>query len=1001
MINITFIIICIIILIFKLFEFLFNNFSKNNKISKNNNFSKNNKINLYNQNNKNEIKGGLTIENPKKCLLLKKIVLDLLSLNKIEFDLKSEKIINDEEKNFLDKYEINSFPVKFTYIDLNYNTINNYDNNKFNQLFKKYIISDENKINLNEKELEQLEVDILDQQSELELIYYDITEYCICNVIKKENYASNLILEDLSPNEKKEINDELNTIYVDNLIVKLCSKFFNIIYIKNFDNIKNLLNLYRLKDELKNQKYIKNILNLFDCFRFYNFIISSFSSFNSFKVTNFKGLDKDLNLSNLEVLYDYMLTINKFYQDENISLDFNYFEDRNKDTFDDENCLFVFNYYDKIINQTKRIMLGNIEEKNINDDVTNLINEVEQKRNCTSINYDSKLQLVTFLFKRIMTYTSKLIIDLIEIDNEYLKTNSNLYNIFEKTINNSLINNTDNLIIEDKKIDIFTIIDVLKFYFNNFNYNEKTILEMIIPNVKDKIYMNSYEFIYMSMQQFSFDKNFYKTILDLVVEENKNKIDIKNRYQILSLNSEEQILLYLNSEEQKLVSFRIENLLAMNLVFYDTPGHATIIIIQKIINKDKKMINLFFFNPHEKYELEEKTTDSYSIYFQEFVDIFKSSNNIEGWIINSINSKLVSYQNLQKLFELSVIDSPGMCLITSYLFAYLIITISLNIDIDISNISLINKYIYNYFNNQLFSEKFKIINNGNDNECKIILEEKLEEKLDDDENINYYAKLRDSSYDNKLLFLSGINRYKLESKFNKTNNNTLNFILNFGFLIIKKYLNNNIDFDFIYPSYKSKITVQDKIYNYIIKKIDDIDEKISQRDKFRENLNLSLIELEKLYHNETYGINTYTNNFNIISEKINSLNYLFNFLNSPLNLHQYLPEIKLNNDKISIMDNWKNWEKIQIQTWLVFIVFRDYFYNFNKKDKKFIKYGYIIKNNNLYKFIYKFCNYFNDNIKLNNFWCLNGGFKNNKMYELLDDKQKKIFKYHLKLLYGK
>ena len=177
-----------------------------------------------------------------------------MSLNKIEFELKSEKIINDEEKNFLDKHEINSFPVKFTYTDLNYNTINNYDINKFNQLFKKYIISDENKINLNEKELEQLEVDILDQQSELELIYYDITEYCKCSVIKKENYASNLILEDLSPNEKKEINDELNTIYVDNLIVKLCSEFFNIIYIKNFDNIKNLLNLYRLKDELKNQK---------------------------------------------------------------------------------------------------------------------------------------------------------------------------------------------------------------------------------------------------------------------------------------------------------------------------------------------------------------------------------------------------------------------------------------------------------------------------------------------------------------------------------------------------------------------------------------------------------------------------------------------------------------------------------------------------------------------------------------------------------------------------
>jgi len=1006
MINISFIIIGIIILVFKFFELLFNRFGKSNKDININSY------NFKNQKNQNEIKGGLTIENTKKCLLLQKIVLDLLSLNKINFKLSVDKIFNDtQKKEFLKYHEIKEYSMEFKYLNLNYDLINNYDSNKINNLFVQYM-DDEKQINENKEELEE---NIILQNSELEIIKNELEDINICNKISKKEFVNILPSENIqfSNYTIKKINEKINDFYVENVIIKLCSEYFNIIYIKNIKNIEELLKLYDLEIINKKQARIKNILNLFECFRFYNLIIIKFMSFAFFKKNNNFTIIIHKIAHIKRFLYEYN-KINLNSEQEKINLkefsnfpsidenNINYCIDEtlHKEIFDKKN-LFGNEFYVKIINEIKNMLFKNDEEKEINTELNTEINAFNEQLSLImnqninlkdnpnqigkTLGYLFKVYIIDFLFKRIMKYTSNLIVDLIEIDNEYLEINDNLYEIFEEKIQNSLINNINILSFEEKKIDVFTEIDVFKFYFENINYNNELkddtnynhLKNDIVKIVEEKAYMNSYEFIYMNMQKFKYDTNFYQTILDLIEEENKN---IKNNFQILMIDFDKKTSLPEN--------FKIENLQKINLLFFRLPGHATIVIIQKNINENK--INLLFFNPHEYFTLEEnKDKNKYSSLFNNFVDKFKKLNNEEK-NIHSFDSKLVSYKNLQKLFELSLKNQYiGMCLITSFLFTYLIIHISLSIDIDISNISLINKYIFNYFNKQLFSENFKFINENRYNNNEIFLEKK--ENLEENKNIiNYYDELNNSNllYNNKLLLLSDPKMRQLTSKLLKKNNYNLNFILNFGILIIKKYLNKYVNLNKFFPSTKMFDVVLSFSDNDILQKIQYRIKIITEKYSYEEkdlNLMNSLKKIKQNYELKTIYDMIYQDYINN-----NSIEYLFYTAEQKFKLtyKNYINEI----------NNWKNWNKNKILTWLVFIVFKEYFYKTYEDENEFFILKYDNINNNLYKFIYEIHKKFDLNQIIYGFLDKNNNFENNEFYILLNDKQKKKFQYHLNLL---
>ena len=970
----TFIIICIIILIFKFFEFLFNRIG-NKKLQNDNKLKNDNKL------------GGTIYKNKLKCQLLLDIILNLIKQNCIDF------IVNINDFNINVKNN-------FCYININdidvYNIIN-----KFNKINKENYLQNNNEYIINAYEYDENK------------LAQNFNEY----------------IENIKNNIKNNINKQNKVIEVTENKDNIIFKKINIYDFINNDNIKEEIKKIENFDEIKNNNNVKLILyNIYMFELFKNNLLINYQNYELIEEYLLLNINKNKN-ENLEKLFKFIKykkinNDNKIYFQElnfnNIKilmpfdLDFPEFDERsfekkclkkyiklNKDFFNnnnikkdicynyDNNDIFIFK--NKYINKLNSEIKNNEVEEN-NKEYLNFINLHQEKvfNKLEIINQEEIIKLINNEIKENIFN----LLDIIDfLYDEYKFNNIKLNEIFVKQINNIAQKFDENL-------TIFNKIDYYKFYFDNIDYNKNENAFFKTQEIYKKItpkYLYFFDFVWMNMQENLQGEKIY-LIIDLLKEtisENTNEqklnfdnIDFKSiDFGLDSSNSITKKYFSNNESKNDNNEYDIIHMKNNTIISFHAPGHAMILIIQKI---KETHINLYHFNPYENFDSTKNKKDDFSKYLEIFINVFKKKNEQNNKKINVISSNFVSYKNLQNLFESQNL-SNGMCLLTTYLFVYFYIYISLYMEINENNFSIINKYIYYYFKNELFTKENNYFKNNfnnnqiietkeieNEDDRKNVLDENIipEKYLNNNEEIfsNYENFLinQEKIFINKNLLilnkteeqLSKINFYvniknqnKIETQKNKFNK--INFILNFGLLLIKKYVKKEM---IIYNNFKI------------------IDDNLFQLINYGENniINFSIKTFLEEY------------NLNYIDYKIDQSKIICKKKNTIIP-YQYLLLLNVNllkiYSKIDILYNWKNWNEYDIFTWLIFIVFKNTFINFNfyrfnnSNEKNHIQ--------NLYDFVYNFSLLFQKNNE-NKFLSENLNLENIFLRENIE----KLSKYH-------
>jgi len=929
MINISFIIICIVILIFKVFEFIFKRFS-NNKLQN---------YNLQNEKLQNDNKlGGTIYKNKLKCQLLLTIINELLKCSNICFYVKfnnyyisvkyNELSMLNDEFNFL----ANNLEFKFKEINKNYylqtekQEYKNYDEeikviNNFNHEFK-------NKINENLNIKIQIIEDKNDNKDNIKILTR-CQSYNIFNFIKNNNYDPKIF--DIIFNKVKDNNYGSNIIDINNIDdenIKLI--LYDMIIYKLIEN-NRLLQIYtnRYIDEYKPlnySKYINSILN-----------IKNFVKLIKNKQTN------ETN-NNEQILYSYKITYNnnELNNDINILIPYQY---------DIPKIILKYNN-DFNNNFNNNINLNNGKNYYLFNDITKDEFKIENEnaKYISELKLEDKIKIVSKKFQELKEHIFNLL-DIIDFYIfEYNDFNQKISQFFNKYKNNNIIDNNNN------KLTIFDKINCYKFYFDNIDKTKEENKEIIdrFPDIEKKInnspvYIYLFDFIWINIQNYLVNNltNNIDLVVDLFKEDlklnNVNNHDFINKIDFITIKSKDISEIKEGEEnipENILLNHFNNNVFLQNsvnsnkefiIISFIVPGHATIILIQQ----KSDHFNVLFFNPHSSFDTKVDETNIYLKYFNVFLKIFGIKNSHKK--INITYDNYVGYKDLQLLFERPEFLSVGMCLLTSYLFTYFMLHMSLHFELNENNISMINKYIYWYIKNQLFKCDFnyeKSLNIEND-----IVEEKKENNEKFNNQINNIKIITDFDMNKKIIInknLSFLNytetlRCKYNYAINTKNSNEIeqltnsfnkvNYILNFGLILIKKYI------------HKEMIIAKNEF----------------EEDKFNKCIDQN--RKDKIFKDDAIWYIEFHSNFHIRNLTINDNEKKFLFPT----FHNIIKEVSVKkyNKKLDILNDWKNWHSCDIFTWLYFIVFKVYTLH------------HTLNTNDLFNFILNFSKYFlNKNLNL-------------------------------------
>ena len=965
MININFIIICIIILIYKIFEFLFNRFGNNN-LNKKNKLQNNDKL------------GGKIYKNKDKCVILINIIISLIKNSSVNFYVKignyyifvingfyiSNKDFDEFTKNFtygfreINKtYFLETEKKEYTRdAEIKKNENINIDEFKTNidDFMKKIvhnlsILPPTPKNNNDQDELNRNKIINLNGKK-VDCVFYDIS-----NFIKNNNYDKNII----------DINNlNLNIDYINNNMENIKLILYDIVIYELID--RNVLLQNTINNEMVN--YFK-LLNIDD--NIFKYKILNIKSFVKI-IKNSPINETKQNDVNKQLLYSHIISNNDNISNNDINILIPY---KNNDRMQ---------RYKNNLLDTNNINLNNGNNYYLFNDITTDEFKIENQNSkyISELKLEDKIKIVSKKYFELKGYIYNLLTIIINYYEEYALFNYRISRFFNKYKNNNIIDNNNN------KLTIFDKINCYKFYFDNIDKTKEENKEIIdsFQDIEQKInnspiYIYLFDFVWINIQ------NYLDNKIDLVVDlfEEDFKLNNGNNFEFINnkiefINIKSNIISDFKEEENIpddiLLNHFNNNVFLQNsvnpnkefiIISFIVPGHATIILIQQ----KSDHFNILFFNPHSSFDTKVDETNIYLKYFNVFLKIFKIKNTKP---VNVINYNYVCYKNLQSLFERPEF-SAGMCLLTSYLFTYFMLHMFLLVGINENNISMINKYIYWYIKNQLFKcdfnyEKSLNIENVIDEEKKQLDEEKEFDNyfnlifLTDQQYKSYekFIKLGDNAMINpKLSFLNYTE--KLRCKYNyavntkklneieqiKISFNSINYILNFGLLLIKKYIHKEMII-------AETAYLTNEIRNRIVVKTESTISKyefINFYNKKLDNTNYLDFHLGK-----------------IIMKNNNEKKILFPTINKIIEFYS----IKKYNKKLDILNNWRNWDAYHIFTWLYYIVFKVFTLNNTADNTADIK--------NLFNFILEFSKQFSDkNLNLENIFSnLNLNFDLDKKY---------------------
>jgi hypothetical protein len=212
------------------------------------------------------------------------------------------------------------------------------------------------------------------------------------------------------------------------------------------------------------------------------------------------------------------------------------------------------------------------------------------------------------------------------------------------------------------------------------------------------------------------------------------------------------------------------------------------------------------------------------------------------------------------------------------------------------------------------NEKF----NNQINNIKIITDFDMNKKIIINKNLSFlnYTETLRCKYNYAINTKNSNEIEQLTNSFNK-----VNYILNFGLILIKKYI------------HKEMIIAKNEF----------------EEDKFNKCIDQN--RKDKIFKDDAIWYIEFHSNFHIRNLTINDNEKKFLFPT----FHNIIKEVSVKkyNKKLDILNDWKNWHSCDIFTWLYFIVFKVYTLH------------HTLNTNDLFNFILNFSKYFlNKNLNL-------------------------------------